>query len=55
MQTIVCLGRCYQALGKLEAALEHYDSALRADGPKAYAFFCRYGETSLRPDLSEIR
>ena len=41
MQTIVCLGRCYQALGKLEAALEHYDSALRADGSKAYAFFCR--------------
>ena len=37
----MCLGRCYQALGKLEAALEHYDSALRADGSKAYAFFCR--------------
>jgi tetratricopeptide (TPR) repeat protein len=39
--TIVSLGRCYQELGKHELALEHYDSALRSDGPKAYAFFCR--------------
>ena len=46
------LGRCYQSLGKLELALEHYDSALRGDGPKAYVFFSRGHCRSLLGDAA---
>lgn len=39
--TLINLGRSYQELGQLEAAMKEYDRALRQEPSNAYAYFCR--------------